>query len=185
MIRLTFIAVWVALAAGAVAAMFHLTFEVEQLKARLHNLNRAIVREQETTHVLQAEWSYLNRPQRLESLSRDLLPGLAPVESGQFVTPARLPKGDANLSPAVDAPLRRRPALSPTPGATGMGGHNDRTDETRTASRAPDARSARGARRRPSNPCRPPEISALRVRLLKQVASVSLLPQPSCLWRSP
>ena len=105
MIRIAFIAVWVTLAAGAVAAMFHITFEVEQLEARLHDLNRAIVREQETTHVLQAEWSYLNRPQRLESLSRDLLPSLAPVESGQFVTFARLPKRDVNPSPAVDAPL--------------------------------------------------------------------------------
>ena len=105
MIRVAFIAVWVSLATGAVAAMFHITFEVEQLEARLHDLNRAIVREQETTHVLQAEWSYLNRPQRLESLSRELLPSHAPVESGQFVTFARLPKRDANPSPAVDAPL--------------------------------------------------------------------------------
>ncbi|WP_288452928.1 hypothetical protein, partial [uncultured Microbacterium sp.] len=105
MIRIAFIAVWVALPIGAVAAMFHITFEVEQLEARLHDLNRAIVREQETTHVLQAEWSYLNRPQRLESLSRDLLPSLAPVESGQFVTFARLPKRDANPNPAAGAPL--------------------------------------------------------------------------------
>ena len=105
MIRIAFIAVWVALAAGAVAAMFHITFEVEQLKARLHNLNRAIVREQEITHILQAEWSYLNRPQRLESLSRDLLPSLAPIKAGQFVTFAHLPKRGANPSPSVDAPL--------------------------------------------------------------------------------
>ena len=105
MIRIAFIAVWFALAAGAVAAMFHITFEVEQLEVRLHELNRAIVREQETTHVLQAEWSYLHRPQRLESLSRDLLPSLAPVESGQFVTFARLPKRDANPNPAAGAPL--------------------------------------------------------------------------------
>ena len=87
------------------AAMFHITFEVEQLEARLHNLNRAIVREQETTHVLQAEWSYLNRPQRLDFLSRALLPSLAPVEAGQFVTFARLPKRDANPIPAGVAPL--------------------------------------------------------------------------------
>ena len=105
MIRIAFIAVWVALATGAVAAMFHVTFEVEQLESRLHDLNRAIVREQETTHVLQAEWGYLNRPQRLESLSRDLLPSLAPVETGQFVTFARLPKRDANPSPPADTPL--------------------------------------------------------------------------------
>ena len=121
MIRIAFIAVWFALAAGAVAAMFHITFEVEQLEVRLHELNRAIVREQETTHVLQAEWSYLNRPQRLESLSRDFLPSLAPVESGQFVTFARLPKRGANPNPAAGAPLASPARFVPTARRDGEG----------------------------------------------------------------
>ena len=103
MMKISFIAVWLLLAAGAVAAMFHITFEVEKLEARLHDTNRQIVREQETTHVLRAEWSYLNRPQRLESLSKELLPNLVPVASAQFITFARLPKrGEAEG--AIDAP---------------------------------------------------------------------------------
>lgn len=93
--RIVFIMVWLTLAAGAVAAMFHITFEVEKLEARLHEVNRQIVEEQEAIHVLQAEWSYLNRPQRLESLSRELLPKLAPVAAVQFTTFARLPKRGA------------------------------------------------------------------------------------------
>ena len=103
MMKISFIAVWLLLAAGAIAAMFHITFEVEKLEARLHDTNRQIVREQETIHVLQAEWSYLNRPQRLESLSKELLPNLVPVASAQFITFARLPKrGEAEG--AIDAP---------------------------------------------------------------------------------
>jgi hypothetical protein len=90
--RLTLVIVWIALAAAVVAAMFHISFEVEKLEARLHDVNRQIVREQEAIHVLQAEWSYLNRPQRLEALSQELLPNLTPVASTQFTTFARLPK---------------------------------------------------------------------------------------------
>jgi hypothetical protein len=115
MMKISFIAVWLLLAAGAVAAMFHITFEVEKLEARLHDTNRQIVREQETIHVLQAEWSYLNRPQRLESLSKELLPNLAPVASAQFITFARLPKrgeaGGAIDAPSV-APARFTPAAN-------------------------------------------------------------------------
>ena len=117
MMKISFIAVWLLLAAGAVAAMFHITFEVEKLEARLHDTNRQIVRELETIHVLQAEWSYLNRPQRLQSLSRELLPNLLPVASTQFITFAHLPKrgevGRAINAPSV-APARFSPVANNT-----------------------------------------------------------------------
>ena len=120
MMKISFIAVWLLLAAGAVAAMFHITFEVEKLEARLSDTNRQIVREQETIHVLQAEWSYLNRPQRLESLSKELLPNLVPVASAQFITFARLPKrGEAEG--AIDAPSVA-PARFTTAAKHAMGG---------------------------------------------------------------
>ena len=120
MMKISFIAVWLLLAAGAVAAMFHITFEVEKLEARLHDTNRQIVREQETTHVLRAEWSYLNRPQRLESLSKELLPNLVPVASAQFITFASLPKrGEAGG--AIDAPSVA-PARFTSAGKHAMGG---------------------------------------------------------------
>ncbi|MGB0552976.1 MAG: cell division protein FtsL [Alphaproteobacteria bacterium] len=113
MMKISFIAVWLLLAVGAIAAMFHITFEVEKLEARLHEINRQIVWEQESIHVLQAEWSYLNRPQRLELLSQELLPNLVPVASAQFITFARLPKrseaGGLIDAPTV-APARFTPA---------------------------------------------------------------------------
>ena len=98
MIKIATIAVWFTLAAGAVAAMFHITFEVEKLESRLHQVNREIVREQEAIHILQAEWSYFNRPSRLETLSQELLPNLLPVAAAQITTFARLPKrGESEL----------------------------------------------------------------------------------------
>jgi hypothetical protein len=125
MMKISFIAVWLSLAAGAVAAMFHIAFEVEKLEVHLYDTNRQIVSEQETIHVLQAEWSYLNRPQRLESLSKELLPNLMLAASTQFITFARLPKrGDvggaiaalpevptvapARFSPAANSSVRGR-----------------------------------------------------------------------------
>ena len=105
--KVTFIAIWLILAASAVAAMFHITFEVENLEARLHEVNRNIVQEQEAIHVFQAEWSYFNRPSRLETLSQELLPDLLPVSATQFTTFSRLPKRDE-----VDGAVKR-PAVSP------------------------------------------------------------------------
>ena len=105
--KVTFIAIWLILAASAVAAMFHITFEVENLEARLHEVNRNIVQEQEAIHVFQAEWSYFNRPSRLETLSQELLPNLLPVSARQFTTFSRLPQSDKV------AGASERPAVSP------------------------------------------------------------------------
>ena len=102
----------------AVAAMFHITFEVEKLEAGLGLLNRQIAEEQESIHVLQAEWSYLNRPQRLEELSRELLPNLAPVRADQFVSIGGLPIRPAavNEKAAIRTPTGFVPAIALRPG---------------------------------------------------------------------
>ena len=77
---------WI-MAAGATGySLFWITFEVEKLEAELVRLNREILREQETLHVLKAEWSYLNRPGRLENLANELLPDLRFAKREQFVT---------------------------------------------------------------------------------------------------
>ena len=47
--------------------------------------------EQDAIHVLQAEWAYLNRPQRLAELSAKYLSSFGPVFPSQIVTINELP----------------------------------------------------------------------------------------------
>ena len=70
--------IWVGLVGLASVALFNITFKVEQIQDELNVLNKQILKEQKAVHVLQAEWSYLSRPERIESLSKRLLPHLQP-----------------------------------------------------------------------------------------------------------
>jgi hypothetical protein len=96
---------WLALATGAGAGLFHVSYRVQSLEEDLTQANRDILREQETIHLLRAEWSYLNEPTRLaEMTSRHL--ALTPLSSGQMVRiedlPLRLPPLIAETAPLKD-----------------------------------------------------------------------------------
>ena len=83
---------WLALIVIAGYAMFHMSFEVEKLELQLSDLNRKALNEQEAIHVLRAEWSYLNRPDRLSELSRELLPNLQPPTIRQIMSVGQIPE---------------------------------------------------------------------------------------------
>ncbi len=77
--------------------------EVRDLEDRLAGIHRAIAGEQESLHVLRAEWSYLNRPERLEALARRHLDLRVP-EAAQTMRvsdlPFAAPPGPAGAEPA-------------------------------------------------------------------------------------
>lgn len=81
MIRRT-TSIWVLLALAAGVWMFVVKHEVQSLEDDLQRLQRHIVEEQETIHVLSAEWSYLNSPERLDELGRRLI-GLSDMAADQ------------------------------------------------------------------------------------------------------
>ena len=87
---------WFLLIVVAGYAMFRVSFEVEKLEDQISELNREALQEQEAIHVLRAEWSYLNRPERLSELSRDLLPRLQPPAINQITTIDELPEREAD-----------------------------------------------------------------------------------------
>jgi hypothetical protein len=97
--------VWLSLAVVAGVGLFHVSYRVQSLEDELARVNREILREQESIHVLRAEWSYLNEPQRLVELSRRHLT-LAPLSANQMMRiedlPLRLPPLIAETAPLPD-----------------------------------------------------------------------------------
>ena len=73
---------WAFLSIAAGVWLFVVKHQVQALEGELQRLERAVVEEQEAIHVLTAEWSYLNRPARLDELGRRLM-GLSPMTSAQ------------------------------------------------------------------------------------------------------
>ena len=100
--------------------LFRLTYEVQDLEDELARLNRTILEEQEAIHVLEAEWSYLNRPARLEKLNDRHL-GLGPLSEASIGDIAGLPRRDAPVpDPSDEGPALQEPAPHPTePPVTG------------------------------------------------------------------
>jgi len=104
---------WLALAIVAGAGLFHISYRVQSLEQELTQANRDILREQETIHLLGAEWSYLNEPTRLAELTRRHLT-LAPLSAEQMVRiedlPLRLPPLIAETAPLKDDRVGVRPS---------------------------------------------------------------------------
>ncbi|EME69199.1 periplasmic protein TonB [Paramagnetospirillum caucaseum] len=82
---------WTLLAVGVGVVLFVVKYEVKDLEHRLAGLNAQIHGNQETIHILRAEWSYLNDPARLRALSEKHL-GMKPVTPTQVATLDTLPK---------------------------------------------------------------------------------------------
>jgi len=81
MIRLSTIA-WGLLVAVSGYAMFQVKYEVMQLEDELTRVNHQIADSREAIHVLNAEWSVLNQPARLDQLAKRYLT-LGPIAAAQ------------------------------------------------------------------------------------------------------
>lgn len=57
----------------SVFSLFNVTHQVKNLQRDLKEMHRQLAYERETVHVLKAEWSYLNRPDRLSALAQEYL----------------------------------------------------------------------------------------------------------------
>lgn len=100
--------------------IYEIKYDVIELEQELGRLNRELIAEREAVKVLKAEWSYLNRPERLERLAaRYLELGPAPVRSLASLDelPRRPAPGGAGataLAPGVAVPpLPRAKPLAP------------------------------------------------------------------------
>jgi hypothetical protein len=69
--RSTFFAFFLALFVGFI--LFKVKYEVVAVEEKLALILQQIKREKETIHILKAEWSHLNEPQRLQKLAEKFL----------------------------------------------------------------------------------------------------------------
>lgn len=70
--------------------MFTLKNQVQVLEKELNNINISIKNDVQTIHILKAEWSHLNTPQRLRSLAAKYI-DLNPVRAEQIINYSELP----------------------------------------------------------------------------------------------
>lgn len=107
--------IWTVLLVAVATGLYVLKNRVQDLEDRLQRLDREIVAEQETIHVLKAEWAYLNQPARLEDLARRHL-GMVPLSAEQVIDIVNLPlEGEVVTAAAPTKPPlpAKKPAARP------------------------------------------------------------------------
>ncbi|MGQ3070559.1 MAG: cell division protein FtsL [Ferrovibrionaceae bacterium] len=116
----TFVAL--ALTAGVSYGLYQLSYEVQRLDDRLAGMNRQLAQERENIEVLNAEWSYMTRPDVLQERVERYLPEFATVKARQIIPLADLPlKGAAAAALAAQAPKAGGPRQPPKPTARPVG----------------------------------------------------------------
>ena len=78
-------------AAAASLGLYQIKYKIQSLNEDLAGIQDAVRIEQDAIHVLEAEWAYLNRPQRLAQLSGRYLSFLRSVSPSQIVSFDALP----------------------------------------------------------------------------------------------
>jgi cell division protein FtsL len=109
--------------------IYQVKYEARALDAEIASLGRQIDEERDALAVLRAEWSLLNRPERIERLAKKYLK-LAPAQSRQLVTLDKVTDRDFDR-----ARLEAAPAPAPAPS----------TQKTRSAGKSPASVAAAAA----------------------------------------
>lgn len=103
--------VWFCVVIAVGYAMFQVKYEVMQQEQTLAGINKQILDDREQIRVLNAEWSYLTRPSRIEDLSTRFL-HLSNMNSAQILPPSAVPERADASTPASPSPAAT-PAAAP------------------------------------------------------------------------
>jgi cell division protein FtsL len=80
--------------------VFRVKHEVQTLQEDYARITKAIIAERDAAHVLKAEWSYLNQPQRLAEMARRHL-DLQPMATAQLGRLENLPMKPSAAQPLI------------------------------------------------------------------------------------
>lgn len=84
---------------AAAAFLYQIKFDVQQMEQDLAATHDEILRHQEALHVLQADWAYLTRPERIATLAERHL-GFQPMTPEKVIDVDNLPLRQ-DLGPAL------------------------------------------------------------------------------------
>ncbi len=103
--------------------LFLVKYRVQSLEDQLQILNRGIAGDREKIHVLKAEWSYFNEPERLRTLAGRHL-DMMPVQSGQVMMRQRLEENLPERRPEPTAEPTTDPITKPSDQLAAESGDN-------------------------------------------------------------
>lgn len=98
MIRVSLV-IWLIVAGAVAFGLYQVKYEVQHLEHQLSSVRQDIKQDRNALHVLEAEWSYLNRPQRLERLAEKHLE-MEPATTKQVASVTHLPPRITHSLPA-------------------------------------------------------------------------------------
>ena len=96
---------WALLLLLGFAALYHVRYQGARLMQRASILDARLSEARAAQRILQAEWSHLNDPRRLQTLAHLYL-DLTPLHAAQLLRDA--PRRALMLPAALDAPLPQR-----------------------------------------------------------------------------
>lgn len=112
MIRVSFV-IWLIVAAGVAFGLYQVKYEVQHLEEELSSVRQDIREDRNALHVLEAEWSYLNRPERLQRLAETHLE-MQPATPKQVAAVTQLPPRVTRSGPS-EAQLASWPEMDGVP----------------------------------------------------------------------
>jgi len=152
---------WLLLAVICGCMLFRTSQEVTDGRTKLAAIEASTRKEDESIRVLEAEWSYLNQPDRLEKLSKQYLT-LAPLKGKQFSKISGLEDKTAGDKPAADVTADKTAndkAETANPVLATVDAAEDETDTTVDASddanaevKAPEAVATAPVKAEPAKP---------------------------------
>lgn len=94
--------IWMACFTVAAFALYMVKFSVQNLQRDVAVAEQELAQEKESLHLLNAEWAYLNRPERLRALAEVHL-NLVPLDSARIENASLLQDAQPISAPATSA----------------------------------------------------------------------------------